>query len=98
MLAASSHAQVIDRSLPTVWHKIGAALDVVEPCIQDDYLSQVIFGAADPQFNGGTGRLPVDLRVAVLDYWEHRTQLLKLATPEAHMPYIVAKPRVGNAH
>ena len=88
--AAASQKQVNERSLPTVWHKFGAAMDIVEPRIPGDYLSRVIFGSTDRQFGNGTERLPVDLRVAVLDYWEQRDSLLALSVP-APREHVVAK-------
>jgi len=78
-LADAQRKEVQRRSLPTVWHKMGAALDVVDSRIPTDYLAAVIFGPSRPQFDQGTQRLPVDLRVAILDYWDQREQLLSLA-------------------
>lgn len=80
VLAASSQAAVAEKSLPSVWHKLGAALDVVEPRIPADYLNKVIFGAKNQYFdNQATNRLPVVLRVAILDYWEERERLAALS-------------------
>ncbi len=84
-LAAASQKQIEEKSLPTIWHKVGAALDVVDPKIPTDFMTQVLFGASqpkslqNPRFDQGTNRLPVDLRVAILDYWEQREAILKLA-------------------
>lgn len=79
-LAASSQARVSERALPTFWHKLGASLDVVEPKIPSDYLTQIIFGMTHRYYdNDATNRLPVDLRVAILDYWETKQKLLDLA-------------------
>ena len=84
-LAAASQSQVQEKSLPTMWHKMGAALDMVQPRIPEDYLTQVIFGARNRyRDNPATNRLPVDLRVAVLDYWDQREQLVQLAFPKAY--------------
>lgn len=77
-LAASRNKEVDKRSLPTLWHKMGAAMELVDSRIPTDYLSAAIFGPAKPQFDQGTQRLPVDLRVAILDYWDQRAQLLSL--------------------
>lgn len=77
-VAASKQQEVAERSLPTLWHKAGAALQMVESRIPEDYLTRVIFGRANPRFDDGSGRLPVDLRVAILDYWDQRGQLLAL--------------------
>lgn len=84
-LAASNHARVKDKSLPTFWHKLGASLDVIEPKIPSDYLSQVIFGMSNQYYdNPATNRLPVDLRVAVLDYWDVRNALVQLASGQTN--------------
>jgi hypothetical protein len=80
-VAASKQREVAERSLPTFWHKAGAALNVVESRIPEDYLTRVIFGRANPRLDDGSGRLPVDLRVAILDYWDQRGQLLSLSRP-----------------
>jgi hypothetical protein len=81
VLAAASHSQVKQKSLPTFWHKIGASLDVMEPRIPSDYLTQVLFGMSNQYYdNAATNRLPVELRVAVLDYWEARNSLVALAS------------------
>ncbi len=89
-LAAANHARVQDKALPTFWHKLGASLDVIEPKIPSDYLSQVIFGMSNRFYdNAATNRLPVDLRVAVLDYWDVRTSLVSLASGRGDDPRMV---------
>lgn len=79
-LAAASQSSIQQRSLPTVFHKVGAALDVVEPKIPDDFLNQILFNLSPQYFDATTSRLPVDLRVAALDYWDERAKLLTLAS------------------
>ena len=81
-LAEQSQRRVEERSLPTFWHKLGAALDVVDPKIPGNYLSQLIFGPGNHHFDQQTTRLPVELRVAVLDFWDERDALLALAHPQ----------------
>ncbi len=89
-LAAYNQARVQDKSLPTFWHKLGASLDVIEPKIPSDYLSQVIFGMNNEFYdNPATNRLPVDLRVAVLDYWDVRNALVHLAGGQTPAPRAV---------
>ena len=79
-LAAANQTRVDNKSLPTLWHKLGASLDVIDPKIPSDYLAQVIFSASNHYYdNAATNRLPVDLRVAVLDYWDVRNSLLAYA-------------------
>lgn len=80
VLAAASQEAVSKRSLPSVWHKLGAALDVVDPKIPSDYLTNVIFSSRNIyRDNSTTNRLPVDLRVAILDYWDERERLVSLS-------------------
>jgi hypothetical protein len=79
-LAVSLQQEVQKRSSPSLWHRVGVALDVVDNKIPPDYLSRVLFGPADPAFSHGKHHLPIDLRVAILDYWDHRDALVRLAT------------------
>ncbi len=80
-LAAANQTRIDNKSLPTLWHKLGASLDVIDPKIPSDYLAQVIFSASNRYYdNAATNRLPVDVRVAVLDYWDVRNSLLVLAS------------------
>lgn len=78
-LAAQKQKQIDSRSFPTVFHRVGAALDVIDPRIPSDYLARVLFGPAESYFNEATNRLPVDLRVAILDYWDQRQTLMSLS-------------------
>jgi hypothetical protein len=79
-LAAANQSAIAQRSLPTMFHKVGAVLDVVEPKIPDDFLNQILFNLNPKYFDAATSRLPVDLRVAALDYWDERARLLTLAS------------------
>jgi len=96
-LAAASQKQIEEKSLPTIWHKVGAALDVVEPKIPSDYLTQILFSASpnqvskQPYFDNATNRLPVNVRVAILDYWEQRDAVLKLASGTVGVRDLAAK-------
>ncbi len=78
-MASHSSQAIHDRSLPTVFHKVGAALDVVQPKIPANYLQDILFNLNVQYFNDATSKLPVDLRVAALDYWDERSKLMKLA-------------------
>ncbi|MFN3191639.1 MAG: hypothetical protein ACE361_14105 [Aureliella sp.] len=78
-MAATSQGQVERAAKPTVFHHIGAALDVMKPRIPDDYLSQVIFGPKTQYLEGHSHRLPLDLRIAILDFWEQRDAMFELA-------------------
>ena len=82
-LAASRQQEVDRKAMPTLLHRIGAALDVVEPRIPGDYLRQVIFGPRSQYLEGDSHRLPLDLRIAILDYWEQRDAMAHLALGSA---------------
>ncbi|MEM8732588.1 MAG: hypothetical protein AAGG44_00095 [Planctomycetota bacterium] len=91
--AASTQAQVERAAKPTVFHQIGAALEVMKPRIPDDYLSQVIFGPKSQYLEGHSHRLPLDLRIAILDFWEQRDAMLELAyepAPQASTELLTA--------
>lgn len=79
-LAESHHQAIQHRSFPTVFHRVGAALEVVEPKIPGDFLNQILFNLNPQYFDSATSRLPVDLRVAALDYWDERAKLMTLAS------------------
>ncbi len=95
-VAAANHERVMEKSLPTLWHKMGAALDVVEPRIPADYLSRVIFGPS-AYLESGNQRLPVDVRVAILDFWDARDELIQLAVgvPNRDDPARLSMSRVA---
>ncbi|MCA9194428.1 MAG: hypothetical protein KDB03_21810 [Planctomycetales bacterium] len=80
-LAASQAGVVAEHALPTWWHRLGAAMEVVEPRIPDNYLGNALFGDPQQYFDHHTSRLPVDLRVAILDYWDQKKSVLGLALP-----------------
>jgi hypothetical protein len=88
-MARQMEKQVEARANPNMWRKIGSALDVVPPRIPNDYLSRFVFGPANARFSDGMQHLPVDLRVAALDYWEQRERVLSMAVPSQ-----LAAPRV----
>lgn len=78
-VASQAQEQVAEKSLPTVWHRIGAALDVVEPKIPSNYLQKVIFRRQGDYLEGSSHRLPMQVRVAILDYWESQDAVFQLA-------------------
>ncbi len=82
-VAASSQREVEKRALPNFWYKAGNALQIVDSRIPEDYLTRVIFGRANRSFNDGSSRLPVDLRVVILDYWDQRDSVLALSRSQA---------------
>ena len=76
---AVRYDQVIrQRSYPSVFHRIGAVLDVVDPKIPSDWLTNVMFASVDPYHDPQITKMPVDVRVAILDYQEARGQFLAI--------------------
>lgn len=70
--------EIRKRNEPTPMHRIGVALDIMSPAIPDSWLSQVLFGKVTyPE--GAMSKLPVDVRVAILDYIDHRQAMETLA-------------------
>ncbi len=83
--AATIYADEIrKRSEPTPLHKLGVALDVLEPRIRSEWLGDVLFGEVPPYPTGNAAKLPVDVRVAILDYLDQRHAMETLATAGRH--------------
>lgn len=63
------HSRAIARSTaPTVLHQFVNRLELMDPRVPDDWLTRTIFSKVDPYRDPELKRLPVDVRVAVLDY------------------------------
>ncbi len=77
-LAIKKQKQIDERSYPTIFHRVGAAIEIIDPRIPENYLTQILYGVEADFFNEKTNRLPVDLRVAALDYWDQRKRFLSL--------------------
>jgi len=62
-------------------------LDAVDPMIRRDRvattLDRVIFGTIDPYMDSSISRLPLDIRVAILDYLEARRDYVSMSTSSA---------------
>jgi len=81
---AERYAATIEkRAYPTPVHKLGQVLDIYEPAVPNDYLDQWIFGSATSQPNS---RLPVNLRVAMLDFIDSRAVIDALASSPKPAP------------
>lgn len=74
-------AKIQDRTYPTVLHQIGAALTIVSPEIPLDWLQRSLFDSVDPYFDAHIRQLPVDVRVAVMDYMDAKQQVGQLNGP-----------------
>jgi len=75
---ANQFAKAVEKTMfPSPVHKLGRALDIYEPHIPMNYLDLWIFGKDQAQ---PIARLPVDLRVAMLDYAEMKYAMELLAS------------------
>lgn len=71
--AAATHARAISRAAaPTVIHQVSHRLELTQPRIPIDWLQRTIVENVDPYHDPELKRLPVDVRVAILDYQEQQ--------------------------
>ena len=76
----SANRQAIQRrTYPTLAHKVGVLLDVIEPKLPDDWARYVIFGGPEDQIEQITQRLPSDVRQAVSQYTVARHKFSSLS-------------------
>lgn len=78
---SANRREIEKRSHPTLAHRIGALLDVVEPALPDDWADCLIYGPADGMIDGIADRLPSEVRDAVNEYSVARHELAQLGTP-----------------
>jgi hypothetical protein len=67
------------RSGSTMFHQVAAKLDLTPQLIPENWLQQTLFGQADTHADPAMRRLPVDVRVAVLDYQDAKETFLAFA-------------------
>jgi hypothetical protein len=76
----SANRQAIQRRFyPTLAHKLGVLLAVVEPDLPEDWARHVIFGAPEDQIERITEKLPSDVQQAVSQYAVARRQFRSLS-------------------
>jgi hypothetical protein len=75
-LSQQHNRAIQQRAYPSVFHRLGAALEVVDPKIPHNWLSQVFFTEIDPYHDPRVSKMPVDVRVAILNYQEARRDIL----------------------
>ncbi len=68
--------EVERRSSPTPIHQIGTALNLMKPIISENWLEEWVFGS---QYQKPYPSLPVNLKVAMLDFQDARTRLLAMS-------------------
>ncbi|QDV10364.1 hypothetical protein CA51_02120 [Rosistilla oblonga] len=76
-------SSIRERSLPTIFHHVAAALDVIEPRISEDWMQRALYGSIDPYFDKQIRQLPVAVKVAVLDYVDAKTNFQGLVRSQS---------------
>lgn len=79
--AREMNDEIRKRSAPTVFHQVVNKLELAQPRIPTNWLSQVVFGNADLTADKQLRRLPVDVRIAVLDFQDAKEQFVMNHTP-----------------
>ena len=70
---AKTYAKTIEqRSYPTPIHKLGAKLDIYEPSIPQQWMEELIYQQGVSYNLTKLSHLPVDLRVAILNYLDQK--------------------------
>jgi hypothetical protein len=82
---ASNQSAIARRNYPTLFHRVGAAFDLVEPQIGPDWLSDILLGHPDSAHGTLPHRLPVDVRVAALNYADAKRHLMQMAESPASL-------------
>jgi len=83
---SANRREIEKRLYPTIAHKIGAFLDVIEPTFPDDWAEHLIYGPDHGEIDGIVDRLPSEVRHAVAEYSVARHELFRLgATPRSEV-------------
>lgn len=75
-VANEHHLTIQKQAFPSPIHRIGHAFDIYEPTFPNDYLERWMFGDNSHQ---PPAKLPVPLRVAMLDFMDGRIAMEKLS-------------------
>lgn len=78
-------ARIYDQAIqhqrtPTPWHRIALSIDLIDSEIPAQWLEYVLYNKELSYIDSKTAKLPVDVRVAILDYIDQRQALLQLAS------------------
>jgi len=75
---ATEYQEAIRRETkPNLWQHVAAAFDLQRPPLDPSWLSRVLRGEIDSRLQRDLRRLPVDVRVAILDYSDARRRFLQ---------------------
>lgn len=83
IVAYNQQHAIRERSTPNFFHQVATALDLAAPRIASDWMQRTVFGSVDAHHDAEVRRLPVDVRVAVLEYQDAKQAFRNLATSES---------------
>lgn len=75
-IARAENEQIQRRAAPTLFHRVAHKLDLAPPKIDGRWLFRAVFENADPHVDPQLRRLPVNVRVALLDYQDAKQAFL----------------------
>lgn len=78
-VAGRHREQIRKTQTPTPLHRLAQSLDLSEPSIPTYWLDYVLYEPNLTYIDDKTAQLPVDVRVAVLDYIDNKQALIRLA-------------------
>jgi hypothetical protein len=81
-IASQNNAKIKKQAFPTPVHRLGHALDIYEPLVSTNYLDDWMFGDTSRQPNG---LLPVDVRVAMLDFIDSRAIMERMSMAQVDL-------------
>jgi hypothetical protein len=67
------------RSFPTPFHKLGAKLDIYQPDIPQGWFEAIVYQPGIAYHVSKLSRLPVDVRVAVMNFLDQKTRIESLS-------------------
>jgi hypothetical protein len=80
LLTVDSKAwEIQHRAFPTPFHKLGAKLDIYEPELPGGWLETILFQPGVPIATYKLSSLPVDVRVAIMNYLDQKVRIESLS-------------------
>jgi hypothetical protein len=80
---SANHREIQQSRYPTIAHKVGGLLDVVEPAVPDDWEQYVIYGGRQERIEQIAQRLPSTVRSAISRYTVARHEFVSLVPDSA---------------
>ena len=95
-LAIQHQQQTAIRSLPSLIHHVAKKLDGKSTTAGTVWMEQLIAGHADPYIDKQISKLPMDVRIAALDYYDARNRFTSIGETEETSP--LQQPSLAASH